>query len=167
MKGTLLQMVVGGMLSGCATGISGLWSSQQPVAVSEVHRSLQCGSDMAEARLTLLDSADAVQQWANRRGLQWAGDDRLTATGRFVMVEMGARPSGGHGLAISTAATLRGAELTLQATFFTPAPDAVVTQAMTQPCVVVQLPEMSVERIRLYDQNGTLRAATDRADGSP
>lgn len=166
MKRTVLPMVVVGLVSGCATGIGGWLSPSQSVAVSEVRRGLHCGTDTDETRLTLLDSADAAQRWADQRGVQLSGEDRLAPTGRFVMVEMGARPSGGYGLAVSTAARQRGNQLMLQATFFTPTPDTLTTQAQTQPCVLVRLPESPVQGVRLYDQNGTLRAVADRAHAS-
>lgn len=153
------------MLAGCSVsmpalqGVDRLMTRGATAEVVEVSRSLDCGSAEPDTRLHRFDSAEAYRSWASARGLVLPQTEQL-APARYVLIEMGQRPSGGYGLAVSRQAERRGARLRLRATFIEPGPDAMVTQALTAPCALVRLPSSDeVEaRIELIDQTGALRA---------
>lgn len=154
------------LLSGCSSlsmpsfaGVDRLMSRGSNTEVLEVSRGLDCGSAQPETRIQRFASAEAYRSWAAARGLALPQTEAL-APGSYALVEMGQRRSGGFGLAVSRQAERRGATLRLRATFIEPGPDAMVTQALTAPCVLVRLPEEAdtTARIELYDQTGALRA---------
>lgn len=148
-------------------GIDGLMFRGQGTEVLEVSRALDCGSEQPETRIHRFASAEAYRSWAAARGLVLPQTDDLTPA-RYALIELGQRPSGGYGLAVSRQADRRGDILRLRATFIEPGPDAMVTQALTAPCALVRLPvgeEAREEaRIELYDQAGNLRAVTPDED---
>lgn len=148
-------------------GIDRLMSRGQSVEVLEVSRALDCGSEQPDTRIHRFASGEAYRSWAAARGLVLPQTADLPPA-RYALIELGQRPSGGYGLAVSRQADRRGVTLRLRATFIEPGPDAMVTQALTAPCALVRLPvgeEMQEEaRIELYDQAGTLRAATPDED---
>lgn len=150
-------------LLGCAggpmQGIDRFFSRENQVLVSEVRRSFQCGTESRETALLLFDSGASFDAWAEARGLEMVGEATL-AEGRYALVEMGQRNTGGFGLAVSQQAGRRGEFLLLRATFVTPSAGAMVSQGVTAPCALVRLPETPFTHIELYDQDGMLRATT-------
>ena len=141
-------------LAGC--GLAGL-SRPAPIEVREVGRSMFCHTPGDAARARLLNGAQAVLDWQSARGVTLAGPETL-AQATYVVVEHGARNTGGYGLAVGRAAGLRGEAVVLHATFFSPRPDAMTTQALTQPCVLVQLPAGRYSSVEVQDADGTVRA---------
>lgn len=149
-------------LSACTAprlpALGGAFSSEKTLEVVERRRSPDCGTEGREARLRAFDSAAQFETWASARGLLLFGDPQLPEA-RYALVEMGQRATGGFGLAVSRQAVRRGATLVLSATFVAPAPGELVTQALTAPCVLVQLPEGPYSRLELRDQTGERRAS--------
>jgi hypothetical protein len=133
------------------------FSRDKPLEVVERRRSPDCGTEGREPRVRAFDSVAQFESWANARGLQLFGDAQLPEA-RYALVEMGQRATGGFGLAVSRQALRRGSTLVLSATFVSPAPGEPVTQALTAPCVLVQLPEAPYTRLELRDQSGERKA---------
>ena len=150
MKYGILLLSLG--LSAC---VGGWMKRESSVEVSEVARSYQCNSEGQETRISLLPDAAAVAGWQQQRGVDLGGE-RLPQ-GRFALVEMGERNSGGYGVAISRLAGRRGNTLILRGTFVAPGPNDMSTQAITSPCVLVSLPREGYETIEIVDQDGRLR----------
>ncbi len=145
------------LLSACSFKPAKIFSSYTQIEVREVGRSLQCNTPTADTAAHLFADAAGVQAWQASRGLSLVVSDAL-ADAPHALVEMGARPTGGYGLAVSRAAVLRGELLILTATFISPAPDRFVSQVLTSPCVLVRLPPGRYSTIEVQDQSGAVRA---------
>ncbi len=122
------------------------------IEVNEVYSQTQCGTQGRESRLSLLPDRAAVQ--ALGLGVE---PEQLHAPGPYVLVEMGERRSGGYKLAVSRQADQLGSLVRLYATFISPPKSAMVTMALSSPCVLVALPQPA-EAVELIDQAGTVRA---------
>lgn len=155
MRAALLVPVLA--LAGCA-GAADLFSSRAPIQVREVARSLYCNSSAEDVQARLLPDAQAVLDWQAARGITLAGAESL-AQAPYALIEMGLRPTGGYSLAVASAAELRGERVVLRATFFSPAPGSLRTQALSSPCVLVQLPAGRYAAVEVQDPAGTVRAA--------
>lgn len=145
------------VLAGCGFEPAKLFESSSPVEVREVARSLYCNTPGDAAQAQLLNGAQAVVDWQSARGIALAGSESL-AQAPYAVIEMGARPTGGYGLAVARAAKLRGEQLTVQATFVSPAPGSLRTQALSSPCVLLQLPAGRYSTIEVQDPAGAVRA---------
>ncbi len=151
MKNTLL--VLAATLAGCC------FVQERPasIEVREVARGGYCNTPGEASRARLLSGAKAVAHWQALRGAS-LGADALAPDATFVIVEHGMRSTGGYGLLVSPAATLRGEVVVLRATFSGPPPGAMTTQALSSPCVLVQLPGGRYTGVEVQDAAGTLRA---------
>lgn len=146
-------------LAGCSSfRAEKLFSSYANIEVREVGRSLQCNGAGQGPAVAILPDLQAVMAWQAARGVQLAPPESLLQAPHAV-VEMGLKPTGGHGLAVARAAVLRGELLLLQATFVAPAPGAIVTQATSSPCVLVELPAGRYSSAEVKDQAGQIRAS--------
>lgn len=143
------------LLAGCSS-LPDWVARARTVEVSELARSSQCATPGTEPQLNYLPDLAALRSWEQSRGIELA--QGLQPQGPFVVVEMGERPSAGHGLAISRVAELRGDRLVLHATFVAPRAEDVAAQVLTTPCVLVSLPARGYARIELEDQDGRSRA---------
>lgn len=155
-KGYLLALAV--VLSACSLQTEKLFSSYANIEVREVGRSLQCHAAAEGAAAHLLPDLQSVLDWQASRGIQLAPSESLLQA-PYALVEMGPRPTGGFGLAVARAAVLRGELLLLQATFVAPAPGAIVAQAQSSPCVLVELPAGRYSSVEVKDQAGEIRAS--------
>lgn len=163
MKAALLAPVVA--LAGCA-GAADLFASRAAIQVREVARSLYCGSAAEDVQARLLPDAQAVLDWQAARGVVLAGAESL-AQAPYALIEMGLRPTGGYSLAVASTAELRGERVVLQATFFSPAAGSLRTQALSSPCVLVQLPAGRYATVEVRDPAGAVRATGGLAPPPP
>ena len=127
------------------------------IDVREVARSTYCNTPGEAARVRLLAGAQAVADWQASRGASLTGDGTL-APATYVIVEHGLRRTGGYGLVVAPAATLRGDVVVLRATLSGPPPGAMTTQALSSPCVLVQLPDGRYAGVEVRDAAGTVLA---------
>lgn len=154
-------LVLAALAAGCGFQPGRLFQSHTDIEVREVARSLYCNTDGDGARATLLAGPQAVLDWQAGRSLALAGSESL-AQGPYAIVEMGTRPTGGYGLAVARSAVLRDETVVLSATFVSPAPGSIRTQALSSPCVVVQLPPGRYAIVEVRDPTGEVRASSDR-----
>lgn len=147
------------LAAGCGLSPGRLFQSHTAIEVREVGRSLYCNTDGGAARVTLLADAQAALDWQAARELTLAGGESL-AQAPYAVVEMGMRPTGGYGLAVARAAELRDDTVVLSATFVSPAPASIRTQALSSPCVLVQLPRGRYAAVEVLDQTGEVRASS-------
>jgi hypothetical protein len=73
---------------------------------------------------------------------------------------MGQRPTGGYGVAISRKAGIRRDLVVLKGTFISPTTDGVVTQGVTSPCVLVDLPAGFNRGVVVFNQAGEIQATS-------
>ena len=133
------------------------------IEVRDVGRSLQCKAPDENAAVQLFANARAVADWQAARGVTLAPAEGL-AQASYVLIEMGLKPTGGYGLAVSRAAILKGETLTLNATFVAPGAGAIVTQAQSSPCALVWLPPGRYRAVEVQDQAGAVRATWTRPE---
>lgn len=82
--------------------------------------------------------ADAAHELAMAREQGLGLDPALE---RLVLVELGTQPSGGHRLVLAPAGLQRqGGQLAVHVEHRRPAADAMVTMALTQPCLALVVP---------------------------
>lgn len=143
-------------VAGCATFLRGA-----QIEVREVGRSLYCNSPGETPQVLLLGGPEAVIEWQTARGVVLAGPESLSQA-TYAVVENGMRPTGGYSLAVSRSALLRGEKAVLQATFFSPAPGSLRTQALSSPCVLVQLPAGRYAAVEVRDPAGNTVADSSR-----
>lgn len=142
-------------LSACG-GIDLLPAEPEDVEVVEVFRSTQCGTQEDAPQLRWLPDRAAVEALSLA-----VPTSALSGAGAYVLVEMGMQSSGGYQLAVSRKASREGDRLTLYATFLSPPEGAMVTMALTSPCVLVSLPPLAIRRVELVDQSGAVRAGVE------
>jgi hypothetical protein len=154
------------LLAGCGFKPQKWFESYVRLVVQEVGRSQQCHAAGAETRVELLDNADAVRAWQSARGVDLMAG-RPLAEAPYAIVDVGARSTGGHGVAVSRSAVLRGDLLVLYATFISPGADQSAAQVLTSPCALVQLPPGRYNSVEIQDQDETVRATGARSAPQP
>ena len=154
------------MLNGCASAPEINPVADSSFVVREVGRSLYCKTTGIAPQVQLLNDAAAAWAWQEARGLSLSGPESLANTPHAI-IEMGAKPTGGFGLAVSRAAELRDERVILSAIFFNPDGSGMVTQALTSPCVLVELPAGRYSEIEVRDVSGAVRATGTAAEPTP
>lgn len=127
------------------------------IDVREVARGGYCNTPGEAPRARLLYGARAVADWQALRSAS-LGADALASDATYALVEHGMRSTGGYGLVVAPAATLRGEVVVLRATFSGPPPGAMTTQALSSPCVLVQLPDGRYTGVEVQDAAGAVLA---------
>lgn len=125
-----------------------------------------CGTTREEPRLRLITDREQLQELRQAMRGHVVGDDdndRVTSPDLddnvAVLIEMGQRPTGGYGLELREPhAVLANGTVTVPINWREPAEDAVVTQALTSPCLLLTLPRREFETIKAVDQHGHTRA---------
>lgn len=141
---------------------SGWFNSENAVSVEEVVRANVCGTAGGESEVTVLPDLGSLQAWAVGRKVEL-----VSTTGKplpetpYAVVEFGQRPNSGYGLAVSRQAGMNGADLALKATFFEPTQGRWASDEPSSPCVAVSLPPREYRVVRVLDQTGRVRAATE------
>ncbi len=143
-------------VAACGFKPAKIFSSYAQIDVREVGRSLYCNTPAEDVQALLLPGAQAVVDWQTARGVTLAGSESLTQSA-YAVVETGVRPTGGYSLAVARSAVLRGELVILQATFFVPPAGSLRTQALSSPCVLVQLPPGRYATIEVQDPSGIVR----------
>jgi hypothetical protein len=135
------------ILSGCAgkhdepdqdvgTGKNAGAKQQAPLA-RQITASDHCG--LTAAGLVYLDSLTALQAFRSLNG-QMLSLNSVSSLDfereHLLVVAMGRKNTGGYGLTLVNAA-MEGSTLAVVSRVHTPAPDSMVTQALTTPCMVL------------------------------
>jgi len=77
-----------------------------------------------------------------------------------LLVGMGQRPTGGFGIRLAApVARVEGGVATVRVAFTSPPPGAMVTQALTSPCLAVRVPRAGLDEVRAVDAAGRLVGA--------
>jgi len=131
----------------------GACSSSRAVELDVVMASGNCQqTHEGVARVTLSDVAKL-------RGTQLLGGestDREAGPSPFlIVVAIGEKPTAGYGLAYD-GAKLDGRTLIVTVRETAPPPDAMTAQVITHPCLVLEIPEGELDRVRVVDAAGTV-----------
>jgi hypothetical protein len=123
----------------------------------------RCGGDEEGTRARWIASEGAYRDALASGGLVAEGDASPAPVDFtrevLVLVAMGVRPTGGYALALADPEVkLADGVATIVVRFEGPPPGAMVTQALTSPCLLIRLPREGVRAVRVVDPSGALRA---------
>ncbi len=157
-----------GLLAGCVT-TSDSPTGGESLAAELLHNGLLCGADLERpAAYWITEQAELETRFQRLDSGESAFPPRVDFDRDGVLlVTMGARPSTGYRLNYLPPrhqARLQGATLRLALAWQTPDPDSMQAQVLTQPCLVLKLPRRDFDRVRVVDQDGTVRLNTGLSD---
>jgi len=135
------------------------------VEAIEIGRLSNCKSVGRESYLELFPNAEAVRAWEQTRGVQFTAAEKPLPEGIYLVVESGERATGGYSLAVSRQAAMKDRVLYIKASYLVPGNASMVTEAVTSPCSLVQVPTRLYERAYLLDQANKVRARWDAPKG--
>ncbi len=127
------------------------------IEVREVARGGYCNTPGEAPRARLLYGAKAVADWQALRSAS-LGAESLAPEATYALVEHGMRRTGGYGVTVATGARRRGEVVVLRAALSGPPPGAMTTQALSSPCVLVQLPDGRYTGVEVQDGAGAVLA---------
>ncbi|BDG03794.1 protease complex subunit PrcB family protein [Anaeromyxobacter oryzae] len=77
-----------------------------------------------------------------------------------IVVAMGERPTGGWAVELArNEAAVKDGVVLVQVSFRGPAKDALVTQALTRPCLAVKVPRDGIRAVKVADEKGAIVAS--------
>ena len=136
----------------------------EPVSVTRLYADQYCRIRAPEVRV--IDDANGLAAFFAEQAGETRIDGPTTPTVDFaaaqaVLVALGRRATGGFDLALAPDGATLFADGTLQLglIFAEPEEGAMVTQALTSPCLLVQVPRAGVERIIVTDRDARVRFA--------
>ena len=138
----------------------------QHIPVEVLYSGSHCGGDGTEPHLRRIADEEQFRTERDAMFRHMLGNDhsdRLQAPdfdeNIAVLIAMGQRSTGGYRLELrdDRAAVDNGA-VELPVTWTEPDEDAMVTQAITSPCLMVTLPRQDYDTISAVDQDGETRA---------
>lgn len=151
------------MAAGCPEPRASETVREHTVAVARVLAWPVCG-EPAGAGLVWMDSRDDLLRTMGHgrpvdpQTLARIDFDRFSVLGIF----MGRRPTGGYRLALAgSGLRIQEGTAVLRVDWIEPAPDAMVTQMVTSPCLLVRIPRGDYRRIEVQDQRGMVRCRID------
>jgi hypothetical protein len=165
-------LVLGLVLFGCHLP-AGSRSSDPALEVRLLHRGTTCDGSTVSPQATWIADRDHFREVYRRlkRAVIAAAADGVPAVDfsreTLVLVEMGRKPTGGYFLELkSTKARVLDDSAQVELVWNVPAPGAMVTQALTSPCILIALPRnSSYSRVLILDQNGRVRLTWETGVG--
>lgn len=163
-RAAITGMLVGlglASVSGCAW-VDAKLGPDRLVKVEEMGRSNHCNATAEQSAVQILPSASEAVIWQRRNNLDLTGPVTLPS-GKYVVVEMGARDRDGFGFVVSPQAQIERHTLRLQATYLTPSatPDeapAAEAAKPASPCVLLRVTDTAWRDVVVFDQTGKRRA---------
>lgn len=157
---SLAVFAAAALVAGCA----GFGQDQRPDRpdVDILQRSAYCHTPGEEAAAHYFPDPPSFRRWIDSREISEfrAGAASL---GGVIVVEMGERPTAGYRLEVREGMSrIEEGTLILALDWLPPAPDAMVAQVVTAPCIVVGAPDGDYGRIEVRDNTLDLRAITER-----
>jgi hypothetical protein len=144
-------------------GMTGL-GGDASVAVRALYQDSYCGSEDAGA--VWLDDVKAATRFIrqNAKGLNPESVEDIDWDERAVVaVSMGNRATGGYAVRLDAeVGRVSDGVLTIPVDWQQPGADAMTTQAITQPCLVVSVPRGRYREVMVVDKAGTVRASLAR-----
>jgi hypothetical protein len=144
-----------------APAVDGAESKRIPVRV--LYQDALCGGNRLSPSLTLVAGSDQLEQILIESKGRMLGQSLPTPAVDFdaehvVTIQMGQKPTGGYGIELAEPdATLKDGEALIRLRWIEPAPGSIVTQILTNPCLIVSLPKGAYEKITITDENGNVR----------
>jgi len=135
------------LVSGCAL--------ETQVDVVTVFTHGNCGRAVSGVELVDLEAVAALRPSTRLIGMKGA-PERAEEGVLLVAIGQGTRPTPGYGLAVAKPGVLDAGTLTLPIAEKRPPEDAVMAQMITQPCLVVGVPETGVSSVKAVTADGTV-----------
>ena len=134
--------------------------SNAPIDV--LNQSAQCDPAVESATAQWLDDPQALQSAYQRINRHRMGTPETPTvdfeTSGIVLIEMGQQTTGGYGLKLlKPEMMIDGMVAMIEINWQTPAPGAIVTQALTSPCLMLVVPRGDYRTLRVVDQDGLTR----------
>ena len=154
-------LLMGGAMAMAACSNDTMQISDKPLFV--LHSSSQCATPTTEPSATWLNNHAAVADFYARLDHQQIGLERRLPAIDFdeagvLLIEMGRRTTGGYALALAEPSIeLDGKTASITLNWQEPVPGSIVTQALSSPCLLIQVPRGEYTMIHLLDQSGKLR----------
>ncbi len=127
-----------------------------------LHNSLQCGGGISQASAIRIDNPERLKQ--RYRLLSRQAEETLIpplldfSRESVVLIAMGQRQTGGYLLNYqSQPIRFDGETLAITLSWQEPLPGYKQAQILTSPCLLLKLPTVPIERIRILDQDGVVR----------
>jgi len=156
MRRAVLLAALAAAAAGCGFRPEKVFATYVNLEVQEAGRSNQCHTAGPREHVTLFRDLAELRAWQKERGLEFTGAEPLSDA-PYTVIEMGAKPTGGYGLAVSREAVLRGELLIVKANFIGPPEGALTAQMLTSPCVLVKLPPGRYGTVEVQDPDGSVR----------
>lgn len=152
---------------GCLNGGSP-GATDATVAIQAMHRTSFCPSNPIEPHALWIDSPAGLQQlWENMHRLSLGGQSANMPEVDFgidglLMVHMGQQRTGGYAIELADPkGRVKNGIVSVTVAWISPAPDAVVTQMITAPCILLKLQKRDFSSIQVIDQHGRVRVSVD------
>ena len=144
-------------LQGCA----GVNHASEALLLEKVYANSQCGGLDQPEVVWIADTETWRQRYAQMMSLRMTPLPLPTvdfSRESILLIAMGQQTTGGYGLSlIGTMATVQDGVLIVPVEWREPPPGAILTQAMTSPCLLAKLPAGEFSRFRVVDQDGRVR----------
>lgn len=148
------------LVMGAGAEGDGCGARRVPVAV--VRAGSQCGAAAGPA-VTLVTTADAWRA-AFASPVLGARDEAAPVDfekDAVILVSMGERPTGGHAVElVRKEAAVKDGVAHVQVALRSPAKGALVTQALTRPCLALSIAREGVRGVKVLDEQGAVVAST-------
>ncbi len=132
--------------------------------VESVYRATHCLSNSIEAHALWVDSLAELQRlWENRYRSRLGGSPLAIPevdfnTQGLLWIHMGQQSTGGYALALADPiCRVKNEIASVSVNWISPASDAMVTQVITSPCILLKLPKGPFHSIQVIDQDGRVR----------
>ncbi len=148
------------LLTGCASpGVTNMAVEEIPIQVLFSHP--HCGAPIQEAQALWIDHPHQLKKHLNKHGgpLPRRSSHWDPAKEGCLWIKMGIRRTGGFGLYLAKpTALVQHGQAVIIVDWRRPPPGAFVTQAITNPCLLLKVPKGGFEKILVQDQHGNIRA---------
>lgn len=140
---------------------------ERPITVEAqvLYRGIYCGGDASQPTVDWITDPQGLNQFSERLAAQEIQHPDLSQVNfpqeGVLLIAMGQRPSGGYRLALGPEPVeIEADTLRVPITWTDPTPGYAQIQVITNPCLLIQLPAVSFQRIRVVDQHGQVRIET-------
>ena len=165
---TVLALLAGLSITyACST--TGDWDSpsMQTLESEVIHNTLLCGEDIKQPGLRWITDAEVLRQ-------RYQGFDHTNelvgelpevdfSNDGVLLIAMGPRPTSGYRLNKLAQQEPRSGRIGLQVpvAWQEPSADSAQAQVLTNPCLLLAIPNQDYKRIRVIDQNGAVKLETE------
>lgn len=152
---------------GCSSGTGqGFGSTPEIQTLSSelVHNTLLCGDDITQPGLSWISDEATLRQRYQHFNDEAADPVAALATLDFaqdnvLLIAMGPQPTSGYRLneMPETPPRFDGINLEVPIAWFEPEADSNQAQALTNPCMLLSIPKVEFEQVRVLDQDGLVK----------